>query len=84
MLVASGKGRSGCGWGLIGFLFGPLGLLAAAIASPDGEVKAKQVERAGLQGGALIKCPACAEIIKREATKCKHCGTEITPPDAQP
>lgn len=27
-------------------------------------------------GGA--RCPACAEHVKREATVCKHCGTEFT------
>lgn len=25
------------------------------------------------------KCPFCAELIKREAIKCKHCGSEIPP-----
>ena len=25
------------------------------------------------------KCPFCAELIKIEAVKCKHCGSSITP-----
>jgi hypothetical protein len=26
-----------------------------------------------------MKCPDCAELIKREALVCKHCGRKITP-----
>ena len=26
-----------------------------------------------------VACPACAELIKRAARKCKHCGSEVTP-----
>lgn len=29
------------------------------------------------------KCPACAEIIKFEATKCKHCGETFDPSEIQ-
>ena len=27
--------------------------------------------------GLLIKCPHCAEYIKKEAIKCKHCGESL-------
>lgn len=27
----------------------------------------------------LRRCPFCAEDVRREAIKCKHCGSELTP-----
>jgi hypothetical protein len=25
-----------------------------------------------------VQCPFCAELIKRQAKKCKHCGSDLT------
>lgn len=73
-VVASSKGRSFIGWGILGFLLGPFALLGIAIVGPD----QKRRERAGLQSGQLRRCPACAETVQRDAIKCRHCG-ELLP-----
>lgn len=73
--VASGKGRSGVGWILIGLLLGPLALLGAMMLSRD----PAQAERAGYQSGALRDCPRCAETVKAQARVCRFCGTKLEP-----
>ncbi len=78
-LIAQSKGRNGVGWGLLGFLFGPFGLLAAAIISPDEGVRTNREQRAGLQSGTLRRCPECAEPIQREALKCRFCAAAVEP-----
>jgi hypothetical protein len=62
--VASSRGRSGCGWLLLGFIFGPFGFAVALLPKKE-----------SLEG--LVKCPFCAEMIRAEAVKCKHCGSDI-------
>ena len=72
--IASGKGRSGCGGFAIGILLGPLGIVWALVMSKD-EAK---VEDKAIKAGMMKKCPACAELVKMEATKCRHCGETLT------
>ena len=70
--IAQTKGYSGCLWLIIGFMFGPLailgiGFMAAKPANPDGDIKS----------GDRRACPHCAEPIRWEAMKCRHCGGAV-------
>jgi len=79
-MVARSKGRSGAGFFIIGVLLGPLGLLGSAVASPDKDKQDTRSKRAGLQSGAMRKCPVCAEVIQSEALKCRFCHSDVPPP----
>jgi hypothetical protein len=72
-VVASNKGRSGCGWFILGVLLGPLGFILALVVSSN----QPGVEREALESGSMKKCPYCAELIKLEAVKCRFCGSAL-------
>jgi uncharacterized protein UPF0547 len=69
MRITKGKGRSGGAGFWLGFLFGPLGILIAAILSTDHSARDESEDRHDTR-----TCPDCAELVKRAARKCKHCG----------
>ena len=31
----------------------------------------------------LVRCPECRELVRRDATKCKHCGCALVPQPLQ-
>lgn len=63
-VVAGTKGNSGCAWFFIGLLLGPIGLvLSFAVGGSAGEK--------------FRKCPMCAELIRREAVRCRWCGSDV-------
>ena len=72
-IIASGKGRSGCGGFALGFLLGPFGIIWALLMKTD---QAK-VDNKAIKSGEMKKCPACAELVRAEATKCRHCGEDL-------
>lgn len=68
--VAAKKGRSEVGYFFLSLLLSPIiGLIAILVAGDN--------EEGFIKNGDLKKCPACAELVKLEAIKCKHCGHNI-------
>lgn len=78
-IIANNKGRSGIGWFFLGLVFGIFALIVVAVLSPIGEQRAITRERDVLAKVFSRPCPLCHERILKEATKCKHCGSEVTP-----
>jgi DNA-directed RNA polymerase subunit RPC12/RpoP len=72
--IAKNKGRSPGEFFFIAALLSPiLGIVIALVAKPN----TQNVEQQRLQSGDVKKCPYCAELVKREAMICKHCGKSV-------
>lgn len=74
------KGRSGAVAFVVGVILGPIGVLLAALSSADKPA----IEAQQLATGAARKCPHCGELVRPEATVCRHCQRELAPPAPPP
>lgn len=52
---------------------GGVGMVAAFFVGSELDKEAAAVAKAAT----MKQCPACAEDIKKEAKKCKHCGEQV-------
>jgi hypothetical protein len=59
----------------VGFFVPLIVAFVASVASRSGATMA--AETGSYRG--MRKCPQCAEAIRAEAIKCKHCGSEVAP-----
>ena len=94
-VIANAKGRSGFGWFLIGLLISVFAIILVAAmpairaepvrAAPDPAMRTG--DRRVLGPGVAARaepderrpCPECAELIMRQAKKCRFCGAVVTP-----
>lgn len=72
-LIAQSKGRSFFGW----WIYGTLIFIVAFVHSLVIRKESKIIEQEMIEDG-MRKCPFCAEMVKQEAVKCKHCGSDIS------
>ncbi len=70
--VAKERGRSAGKFFALSFFVSFFVALLVLIALPTSK-SASDLGETGLE-----KCPYCAEYIKSEAIKCKHCGSDLT------
>lgn len=76
-IFASSRGRSGFAWFLVSMIISPL-IAFVFIAVMKNEAMPPVTTKTPTSE-THVKCPSCAEFVLPEASKCKHCGSELKP-----
>lgn len=71
--IAQSKGHSFMVFWLFGALLFIVALPVALLMSKDQAV----LDRRALSTGVSQKCPQCAELVRADATTCRHCGASL-------
>lgn len=72
---ASQKGRDVVSWVILGFFLSIFALIALWFLPPLGidDKKSQDIARKFGVSARYRKCSSCAELVQKEAVKCKHC-----------
>jgi len=78
------KAKKGNGWIelILYFFYIAPGIIYSVwrrTGNSDACPKCKSSSLISADAGTHIKCPECAELVKREAKVCKHCGCRLVP-----
>lgn len=76
---ASNKGRSGFGWFLLSLIFSPLLTAIFLAVSSNRSRQAQQLAGDIPTPSTHVKCPDCAELVRKEARVCRYCGCKLVP-----
>jgi hypothetical protein len=80
-VAASGRGRSGLGWFFLSVFISPLLSFILLMVLPKIGIASMSTDETGraITPETHVRCPDCKELVRRDARKCKHCGTALIP-----
>ena len=77
--IANNKNRNAYGVFFLSLVLSPLIGIIVALVMKSGDEIAKDRAKRGEPSAEYRKCPFCAEAVRTEAVKCKHCGSALEP-----
>jgi len=75
------RGRSGFGWFILACLISPLlgGIFLALLPKHGAAAMPRDELGNPITPETHVHCPDCRELVRKDARKCKHCGTALIP-----
>lgn len=73
-ILGSNRGRSGIAWFLVSIVLSPLlGLIFLLV------MRNLKDDSERPNPNTHVRCPDCRELVRMDASKCKHCGVTLVP-----